>query len=216
MEYSYTSVIKDIISNLSSSESTGIEIGTHKGTSARSMLTCPNVKKIFLVDPYKAFPKDVYDGSQKQSLFDRRMKRAAKKLSGFESKRYEFVRKTSEEAAKVINEKLNFAYIDGNHKYEFVKDDITWWFKKLKPGGICLGDDWVERNDTRVGPLRYQYYELKGLVRAVKEFVTENSNSVVHEPAHEGMRFNYEVRRPGLYVSPPTRRNLRIWWFIKK
>jgi predicted O-methyltransferase YrrM len=42
------------------------------------------------------------------------------------------------------NESLDFIYIDGDHSWTGVKNDITLWWPKLKPGGIMAGHDYFE------------------------------------------------------------------------
>ena len=34
---------------------------------------------------------------------------------------------------------LDFVYIDANHEYSYVFEDITKWYKKIKKGGIISG-----------------------------------------------------------------------------
>lgn len=74
---------------------------------------------------------------------------------------YEFVTKTSKDAINIIPNELDFVYIDGNHDYEYVKEDINIWYSKVKEGGIIGG------NDFDAGHF--------GVVRAVLEFVEKNN-----------------------------------------
>ncbi len=53
------------------------------------------------------------------------------------------IRMSSIEAVKSLNLFPDFIYLDASHKYEDVCDDISNWYKKLKPGGILSGDDWM-------------------------------------------------------------------------
>ena len=54
------------------------------------------------------------------------------------------VRMTSMEAVKLYEDNsFDFILIDGGHDYNTVKDDITEWLKKLKPGHIIAGDDYA-------------------------------------------------------------------------
>ena len=50
---------------------------------------------------------------------------------------------------------LDFAYIDGNHHYEYVKEDIQICLKKIKNDGIISGHDYCE--------------ESPGVIKAVNE-----------------------------------------------
>ena len=44
---------------------------------------------------------------------------------------------------------FDWLYIDGNHLYEFVRQDIEVSFKKVRPGGIIAGDDYFWKKDGR-------------------------------------------------------------------
>lgn len=49
----------------------------------------------------------------------------------------------STEAADLIDDKsLKFCFIDANHEYEFVKQDIECWKEKIIPGCILAGHDY--------------------------------------------------------------------------
>jgi|ETNvirenome_6_85_1030632.scaffolds.fasta_scaffold08475_2 hypothetical protein len=56
---------------------------------------------------------------------------------------------------------MDFVYIDGDHSYEAVKQDIADWWPKIKQGGILAGHDY---NDTN-----------QGTIDAVNEFAEQNS-----------------------------------------
>jgi len=80
-------------------------------------------------------------------------------LAGFKAT---FIKKYSMEAVKDIpNESLDFVYIDGNHRYGFVKEDLWEWGKKVRVGGILSGHDYYEFRSGN-----------KGVVMAVNEYVS--------------------------------------------
>jgi predicted O-methyltransferase YrrM len=65
----------------------------------------------------------------------------------------------SKHAAELFGpEAFNFVFIDANHGYEFVKEDILAWWPKLKKGGLMCGDD-------------YQNKPTHGVIRAVDELL---------------------------------------------
>ena len=44
---------------------------------------------------------------------------------------------------------FDWLYIDGNHLYEFVRQDIEVAFRKVRPGGIIAGDDYFWKKTAR-------------------------------------------------------------------
>ena len=76
------------------------------------------------------------------------------------------VRMTSmEAAAKVPDESLDFVFIDANHSYECVKEDITEWSKKVRSGGI------VALHDYYIFP----HSGNRGVIDAVDEYIKVNN-----------------------------------------
>jgi predicted O-methyltransferase YrrM len=55
------------------------------------------------------------------------------------------IRLTSEKSSKLfLDNTFDFVFIDGSHDYQSVKNDISYWYPKVKMGGILGGDDYVE------------------------------------------------------------------------
>jgi len=64
----------------------------------------------------------------------------------------------SEEAYKLYKDNsLDFVFLDGNHNYDSVKNDIIFWSTKIKKGGFIGGHD-------------YHHKDLPGVTKAVDEF----------------------------------------------
>ena len=71
------------------------------------------------------------------------------------------IKKTSVEAVKSFADGiLDFVFIDGDHNYETVKQDIILWPPKLKGGGILCGDDYGKEH-------------IPGVKRAVDELLPQ-------------------------------------------
>lgn len=52
------------------------------------------------------------------------------------------IRKTSIEASKDFpDEYFDFVFLDANHDYEKIKEDIIHWYPKVKRGGVFAGHD---------------------------------------------------------------------------
>ena len=52
-----------------------------------------------------------------------------------------------EAARRFADESLDFVYIDANHDYRHVREDITEWSKKVRKGGIISGHDYLNSLD---------------------------------------------------------------------
>ena len=84
----------------------------------------------------------------------------------------QIVRKYTTEAVKDFpDEFFDFIFIDANHTYEGISQDLVDWWPKVKPGGVFSGHDYlVTRKKARNGTI------IKfGVVRAVDEFVAKNN-----------------------------------------
>ena len=75
------------------------------------------------------------------------------------------IRLPSTEASNLYaDNSLDFVFIDANHSYEFVKDDIKHWYPKVKKGGILAGHDYIPA--------------WPGVIQAVNEFISKNNYSL--------------------------------------
>ncbi len=130
------------------------EVGVFKAKNSELILKNLNVKKIYLIDPYKKYKEYKNDGyynklNRAEKDSERRMKKYGKKI--------EFIKKYSTNAIKDIP-LCDFIYLDGNHSYEYVKKDIEIYSKKLSDKGIIAGHD----------------IRLNGVKKAVEEFIAKN------------------------------------------
>ena len=75
------------------------------------------------------------------------------------------IRLTSTEASNLYaDNSLDFVFIDANHSYKFIKDDIKHWYPKVKKGGILAGHDY--------------WSDSPGVIQAVDEFISKNNYSL--------------------------------------
>lgn len=132
-------------------EVVGAEIGIYTGGNAKSILQTLNIKKLYLVDAYKSY--EGYVGKR----FEEAERKAINNVSFWKNK-VKFIKKMSADAINEIP-KLDFIYIDGNHTYEYIKQDLENYFGKIKQGGIMAGHDF--------------YFENSDVIKAVIEFCSE-------------------------------------------
>ncbi len=138
----------------------GVEVGTDRGQYARDICSRMPFVKLYTIDPY--FPFIEGDEVKDEQEMEKRYQHALKLLEPYPN--CELVRTTSMIAVKSFEDNsLDFVFIDGNHLYEFVKEDIEEWSKKVRKGGIVAGHDYVESKERRYG-----------IVQAVNEYAEKN------------------------------------------
>jgi len=123
----------------------GCEIGLEKGKNAQTMFECiPNLK-LYAVDPYKQHSRCSNKASSYLGLWDEHYlegikEQAQKRMQG---RNAIIIEKFSEDAAHNIpDNSLDFVYIDGDHSYDFVLQDVILWGRKVRKGGIVSGHDY--------------------------------------------------------------------------
>jgi hypothetical protein len=115
----------------------GAEIGVYKGDFTR--LFCQNGFKMYAVDPWLAY-SDYFHLKADQAQMEREYERAKIKLAPYDCT---IIRKIALEALNDIpDESLDFVYIDGNHDFLHATEDIWWWSRKVKRGGVISGHDY--------------------------------------------------------------------------
>lgn len=157
--------------------SVGIEIGVHKGDFSAVILDIVRPSKLYLVDPWKYEDSEVYEdawygGIAKggQSELDGRYESVMNRFnSHINAGTIQVHRKTSDEIADSFAQQyFDWVYIDENHLYEYVKQDLEIYFDKLKVGGYLTGDDYIEGN----------WWD-GGVMKAVDEFVKNFNVQVI-------------------------------------
>lgn len=124
-----------------------VEIGTDLGLFARSFLSSWNGLMCFCVDPWETGLADYHD-----KAWDRLpdLICATVLLSKYMSRgRCRLIRAVnSVEVRDVLTRAVSgamfdFVYIDANHTYKYVKEDIEIWWPVISPGGILAGHDYA-------------------------------------------------------------------------
>ena len=128
-----------------------LEIGIHKGDFSKQLVANFNPKKLIMVDPWIAYDDLIYRnswyGNSKNSnqkiqdeyyfnLIDYFKKNISENV-------VEIHRKTSDEFFLKNKNTFDLIYIDGNHLFEFVKNDIFNSLKYISDEGIIVLDDYA-------------------------------------------------------------------------
>lgn len=124
----------------------GVEVGVQKGVFSELLLSVANFKKLYSVDPWKHYDESIYsddDANVGQDVQDNYYQETADRLKPY-GDRSHILRMESLSAARLFrDERLDFVFIDANHSYKSVKEDIEAWWPKVKRGGILSGDDYL-------------------------------------------------------------------------
>lgn len=124
--------LKDLIEENLNSNSIVCEIGSFIGKS--SELFALNCDQVYCVDPWE-LNKQV--DSDPMSIAENRFDEMSKNYLNIHK-----IKDYSINATKLFADKFfNCVYIDGNHDYEFVKNDIIHWLPKIKDDGFISGHD---------------------------------------------------------------------------
>jgi hypothetical protein len=147
---------------------TAIEVGVWRGEYSRIIMNSIEPLQFYGVDPYLLHDEygdapDPVEFANQTNLNELYMRVAGE----FARNPYAtLLREKGVDAAKQFDDNsLDFVYIDGDHSYDFVKNDIAAWYPKIMPGGILSGHDYTEGN-----PQKGHIY---GVIKAVNEFVEE-------------------------------------------
>jgi hypothetical protein len=122
----------------------GAEIGVWKGAFAAQFCTANRAMHMLCVDPWSSYPawKDTKNEMPlpEAKLFMAAAYRDAR--NRLEPLNTTIVRNHSKYAVKDVPDgSLDLVYIDGNHVYDAVTQDVTLWAPKVRSGGILAGHD---------------------------------------------------------------------------
>jgi len=119
-----------------------VEIGCWTGCASSIIAECVSRVNgiLFCVDWFKGIPNH-----QLEEVASRNNIQALHRQNVTEVGYYKWVNvlpMSSEEAVKTFQDNsIDFLFIDGDHKYEKVKQDINLWYPKVKKGGWLTGHD---------------------------------------------------------------------------
>jgi len=95
---------------------------------------------MYAIDPWRAFKGQgrTQNRQERQDFLYGHTKRVLTKYPNCK-----IIRKTSMEAVEDFkNDSLDFVYIDGNHTFHYIAQDMYKWYGKIKRGGILCGHDY--------------------------------------------------------------------------
>jgi len=123
----------------------GVEIGTQDGFNAKVMMLVLPMKQLFCIDPYEDYTEDMGQYRKKNIVGNNVFWNAQKYLKEFGDSVVFYRNYSGNVYNRFEDNSLDFVYIDGNHSYSYVMDDITKYIGKVKPGGVLGGHDYGSR-----------------------------------------------------------------------
>jgi hypothetical protein len=161
----------------------GAEIGVCTGRYSRILLdTIPGLQ-LLGVDPYR--PYAGYTDFRRVGTHETNLNLAREATGEF--KNYTLVLAFGHEASQWIADgSLDFVFIDGNHQYPDVKQDIEDWAPKVRSGGIVSGHDYYDFASGR-----------GGVVQAVDEYARAHDLEVLSTGWTKGA--HHDDKQPDWY-----------------
>lgn len=119
----------------------GAEIGTARGSYAITMSVNIPKLQLFCVDSWSTY--DGLNDYTDQNQLDEYLSTAMRRLKSY--KGVELIYAKSMDAVKQFkDESLDFVYIDANHEFPYIAEDLFYWSKKVRSGGIVSGHDYLK------------------------------------------------------------------------
>ncbi len=175
-----------------------VEIGTHRGEFADSLLRMWPKGHLYCVDPWSCPPgyeeqtKFLWGGEDRDGDY-----REAQRIAARHRHRMTLLRLTSADTLKLtctqprgdILANLDFVYVDGDHRFPYVFEDLANWWERLKPGGVLAGHDYVQPGESHSWAAEIQ--------RAVDLFREERQLECYLIVEEGGLPWSYFMVKPG-------------------
>ncbi len=161
----------------------GAEIGVAEGYFSEAMFQAiPNLK-LYCIDIWQPYHGNRWSGSTERN--NHHFKTASERLSKYNA---HIIREMSMDAVKRFEDgSLDFVYIDANHSFDYVMQDLNEWSKKVRVGGIVSGDD---------------YYDFRkaGVIEAVDAYTKAHEIKFnLIDPRPDGIKYRGFFEQPTYY-----------------
>ncbi len=165
---------------------TGAEIGVFDGYYSEVLCRLIPGLKLYAIDKWSVYAK--YGNTSFYDELQVAYKEAQERLAPYNC---EIIKQFSKDAVgRFKDESLDFVFIDANHSYDYVKQDIELWTPKVRKGGIVSGHDYYVGKSKKMG-----------VIKAVDEFTEKN---------------NYKLEIIDWYSQTTNKNNQLPTWYFKK
>jgi len=177
----------------------GVEVGVCRGRLSRQLLMHHKTLWLAMVDLWSPYPPDGrYAGSGDliASMSASQWKECYHQsvwLTEFAEERRQIIKSSSvEAAAQFADRSLDFVFLDADHSYEGVREDINAWLPKISPRGWIGGHDFAN--------LQFPHW---GVTKAVEEFSEQ-----IGQPIEKDIDYTWFIHKSPRHPRPPMS---RVW-----
>lgn len=158
---------REAVLSLLPKNAVGAEVGVHLGDFSAMLLATARPRVLHLIDPWRHLSGDVYKkawyggAADGKAEMDARYHGVLDRFSAESAAGVVIVDRaeSADALSRLPDGGLDWIYIDGNHLYDFVREDLALAYAKVRKGGLICGDDYGDRG----------WWE-DGVTRAVDEF----------------------------------------------
>lgn len=129
----------------------GVEVGVYRGRFTQALAKRAPKMQLVGIDAWKVYPgyKDYEDNDlESEAYLD-----AKRRTEGLGN--VKLVNSWSVDASKMFkDESIDYIFIDANHSYEWVVEDMKAWIPKIKKGGIVMGHDYFVHKKLNFGVIQ--------------------------------------------------------------
>ena len=139
----------------------GAEIGVYKGEVSEKLVK--EGMTLYAIDPWRVYKDFYYPKNQARLdfVYEHTKRLLAPWPNAF------IIRKTSMEAVESFNdESLDFVYIDANHQFRYIAEDLYEWTKKVRKGGVVSGHDYFFIKPNTKAQCWHVGYVLKAYIQS--------------------------------------------------
>lgn len=133
------------------------EIGVWKGDFSERIRAKARPRTLHLIDPWRfvpSYPQRWYGGTaaRSQDDMDRIYRDVVRRFA--DDPRVIIHRLDSARAARQLADvSFDWVYIDADHSYDAVRNDLELWAPRIAPGGVLAGDDYTWRDTDGTCPV---------------------------------------------------------------
>jgi len=120
------------------------EIGVNKGETSQLLRHLFPDAALYLIDPWEYSPDYIQSAtpiSEKKNHYDKAYQSVCDLFR--DDPKTTLLKMTSLEAIHHTPDALDLVFIDANHSYPHVKENILAWLPKVRPGGLLAGHDYT-------------------------------------------------------------------------